>query len=119
MSLPGGCGPAARKQQEDMMKHSLWVTSEYGRKVFLETREISLCYVGMTDTDMTHLGWTKVGTVELSNIEIMGELELIESAIASLRTEIKNVKAEAHKKVMELEDFIGKLQSLPFKENGK
>ena len=72
------------------------------------TGEILLKATAFTDTDMSAVGWVKIGTATIE-FDLIDRNEMIDNKVLALQAEMKIVKADAQVKVQKLED---QLQSL-------
>lgn len=72
------------------------------------TGEILLKATAFTNTDMSAVGWVKIGTATIE-FDLIDRNEMIDNKVVALRAEMQGVKADAQVKVQKLED---QLQSL-------
>jgi hypothetical protein len=72
------------------------------------TGEILLKATAFTDTDMSAVGWVKIGTATVE-FDLISRNEMIDNKVVALQAEMQIVKADAQVKVQKLED---QLQSL-------
>jgi hypothetical protein len=69
--------------------------------------------------DMTDQGWTLAGEAEIT-VNLVDEQTLIDNKVSALREELKTVRAEAHKKSVEIEDMISQLLAITYEpKNGE
>ena len=72
------------------------------------TGELLVKAASFTDTDMSAVGWVKIGTATVE-FDLIDRNEMIDNKVVALRAELQSVKADAQVKVQKLED---QLQSL-------
>lgn len=68
--------------------------------------------------DMSKDGYTYVGEAEIA-VEAIDAKSIIDNKVLALREEAKSIRAEAHKKCVEIEDKINQLLALPFEPASK
>ena len=82
-----------------------------GPKELADPRVVSrLAY---SDSEMKSMGWTLLGTAEIK-LTLVGDREIVENRVDSLRAEQKKVVADAQKKSTEIERQIQTLLAIAY-----
>jgi hypothetical protein len=63
--------------------------------------------------EMQSQGWTEIGDAEIT-VRLLDQQTMTDNKVAALREELKTVRAEAHKKAVEIEDKIAKLLAITY-----
>jgi hypothetical protein len=75
------------------------------------TGELLVKTTAFTETDMSAVGWTKIGTATIE-FELIDRNEMIDNKVIALRAELQGVKAEAQIKMQKLEDQLNSLLAI-------
>jgi alkyl hydroperoxide reductase subunit AhpC len=70
--------------------------------------------LSLTDLDMSHAGWTIVGTAEVKVSMISDNDQLVANKVVALRAEAQKIRAEAEAKAVRIEDKIQQLLAITY-----
>lgn len=92
----------------------VWLTEHalnIGPKELADPRVVSR--LSYSDSEMKSWGWTLIGTAEIT-LHLVGDREIVENRVDSLRAEQKKVVADAQKKSTEIERQIQTLLAIAY-----
>jgi hypothetical protein len=93
---------------------TVWITPQCrlsSEQILNPTGEQLVNAAAFTNTDISSVGYTKIGTASIE-FDLIDRDELIKNKADALRAELQGVKADAQVKVQKLEDQLQRLLAI-------